>query len=157
LAFSGVIITLLIVGFVMEDMAEPFKFEVYDLHKSFGLLALILILIRIPVHIKNPVDSLDGTPKADVIKAKAVQGLLYLSILIMPISGILMSQSSGHEVAFFGLELPMLVAGNEALNGFAHEITSFVMIALLLAHIGASIYHYAKLKDETLKRMTFKG
>lgn len=155
-----VILSLLIVGFIMEDFDEPFKFQVYDLHKSFGVIALILILIRIPVRIKNPVSPLEGTPRADVIKAKAVQGLLYLSMLIMPISGILMSQSGGHEVAFFGLELPMLVAESEALNGFAHEmheITAFVMIALLLSHIGASLYHHVKLKDETLKRMTFKG
>lgn len=154
-----VILSLLIVGFVMGDLEEPFKFQIYDMHKSFGVLALVLILIRIPVRVKNPISPLEGTPRADVIKAKAVQGLLYITMLIMPISGILMSQSGGHEVAFFGMELPMLVAESEALNGLTHEmheITSFVMIALLLAHIGASLYHHVKLKDETLKRMTFK-
>lgn len=154
-----VILGLLIVGFVMEDLDKPLKFDVYNLHKSFGVLALILILIRIPVRFKNPVNPLEGTPKADDIKAKAVQGLLYFTMLLMPISGILMSQSAGFSVALFGLKLPMIVVENELLNDIAHEVhelVAFAMIALLLAHIGAALYHHLKLKDETLKRMLFK-
>jgi len=155
-----VILSLLVVGFVMEDLEKPLKFQVYDLHKSFGVLALILILIRIPVRLKNPVPPIEGTPRGDVIKAKAVQGLLYLTMLMMPISGILMSQSAGYPVAFFGLELPTLVAESESLNDIAHEIheyAAFAMIALLFAHIGAALFHHFKLKDDVLKRMLFKS
>lgn len=155
-----VILGLLMVGFVMEDLEKPLKFEVYGLHKSFGVLALMLILIRIPVRIKNPVPALEGTSRSDEIKAKAVHGLLYLGMLLMPISGILMSQSAGYPVAFFGLELPMLVAENEALNEIAHAmhgLGGIILSLLVLAHIGAALYHHFKLKDETLKRMSLKG
>ena len=80
-----VIFGLLAVGFIMEGMPRgPEKFELIGLHKSIGVLALLLIIIRIPVRIMNPVGPLPGTPRQDVIKAKALQGLLYLMMLVMP-------------------------------------------------------------------------
>ena len=91
-----------------------------------------------------------------MIKAKALQGLLYLCMLIMPLSGILMSQAGGHEVALFGLGLPTLMGESKDIHevlGAVHGITSKVLIVLLLAHIGAALFHHFKLKDDTLKRM----
>lgn len=93
-----VILGLLAIGMIMEEMPKgPEKWQLYDLHKSFGVIALMLILIRIPVRFKNPVQPLSGTPRGDVIKAKAVQGLLYLSMLLMPISGVVMSQAGDRK------------------------------------------------------------
>ncbi|WP_430461898.1 cytochrome b [Thalassolituus sp. LLYu03] len=156
-----VIFGLLAVGLIMEEMPKgPEKFELMGLHKSFGVLALILILVRIPVRISNPVAPLAGTPRGDVIKAKAVQGILYLLMLIMPLSGLLMSQAGGHPVAFFGLELPMLMDKNEDLHEFfegVHGTAAWALIVVLVAHIGAALLHHFKMKDDTLKRMSLKG
>lgn len=156
-----VIIGLLVVGMVMEEMPRgPEKWQLLDLHKSFGLIALVLMLIRIPLRMNNPVAALPGTSRADVIKAKAVQGLLYLCLLIMPLSGIFLSQTGGHTVALFGAELPLLFAENHDLHeaGEAlHGITAWALMILLLAHIGAALFHHFKLKDDTLKRMSLKS
>ncbi|UTW49082.1 cytochrome b [Bacterioplanoides sp. SCSIO 12839] len=158
---AAVILTLLVVGIVMEDMENsPQKWEIYDLHKSFGVIALLLILLRIPVRISNPVAPLSGTPRGDVIKAKAVQGLMYVCMLVMPISGLIMSQAGGHEVALFGLELPMVFAENHDLHEVGealHGLTAWALMFLLLAHIGAALLHHFKMKDDTLKRMLFKN
>ena len=155
-----VIFGLLAVGFIMEEMPRgPEKLELIGLHKSFGVLALILILIRIPVRITNPVAPLAGTPRADVIKAKAVQGVLYLLMLVMPLSGIFMSQSAGYPVALFGLELPTLLGKNEGLHEFfegVHGLAAWALIVVLVAHIGAALLHHFKMKDDTLKRMSFR-
>lgn len=155
-----VIFGLLAVGLIMGEMPRgDAKTEMVMLHKSFGVLALLLILIRIPVRISNPVAPLAGTPQADVIKAKAVQGILYLLLLLMPLSGILMSQSGGYPVAFFGLELPTLMGKSEDAHEFLeelHEIGAWTLMLVLLAHIGAALLHHFKMKDDTLKRMTFR-
>lgn len=155
-----VIFALLIVGHVMDGMPRgPEKLEVITLHKSFGVLALLLLLIRIPVRITNPVAPLAGTPRADIVKAKAVQGLLYLLMLIMPVSGILMSQSAGYGVALFGLELPMLMGKSESAHEFfegVHGLASWALVLVLVAHIGAALLHHFKMKDDTLKRMSFR-
>ena len=155
-----VIFGLLAVGFIMEGMPRgPEKFELIGLHKSIGVLALLLIIIRIPVRIMNPVGPLPGTPRQDVIKAKALQGLLYLMMLVMPVSGMLMSQSAGYDVASFGLPLPALMAESEGAHEFfeaVHGLGAWALILLLLAHIGAALLHHFKMKDDTLRRMTFK-
>ncbi|MDK2777959.1 MAG: cytochrome b [Pseudomonadota bacterium] len=155
-----VIFALLAVGLIMEDMPQgQEKLQLIGLHKSFGVVALILILIRIPVRISNPVAPLAGTPRADVVKAKAVQGILYLLMLIMPVSGILMSQSAGYPVALFGLELPQIMGKSEGAHEFfeaVHGLGAWAMILVLLAHIGAALLHHFRMKDDTLRRMTFR-
>lgn len=155
-----VIFGLLAIGLTLEDMPKgPEKFALLDLHKSFGLLALLLLIIRIPVRIKNPVEPLASISAKDHKKAKAIQGLIYLSLAIMPLSGIIMSWFGGHSVAFFGLEIPSLLAENHDLHEVfeeVHGITAWVLMALLAAHIGAALYHHFIVKDETLKRMSLK-
>ena len=151
---------LLAIGFIMEDMPRgPEKFEMIGLHKSFGVLALLLLIIRIPVRVMNPVAPLPGTPRGDVIKAKALQGMLYLMMLIMPVSGMLMSQSAGYDVALFGPGLPTLIGESEAAHEFfeaVHGLGAWALILFLVAHIGAALLHHFKMKDDTLRRMTFK-
>lgn len=151
------ILGLLAVGMTLENMEKgPEKFELLGLHKSFGVLLLIVLVLRFISRFTNPVDALPELSRKDVIKAKALQGLLYLCMLIMPLSGILMSQAGGHEVALFGLGLPTLMGESKGIHevlGAVHGITSKVLIVLLLAHIGAALFHHFKLKDDTLKRM----
>ena len=155
-----VIIGLLIVGMVMEEMANgPDKFELMGLHKSFGVVALILLALRIPLRLINPVLPLPGTPAADVLKAKAIKALLYILMFVMPVSGILMSQAGGHPVAMFGLELPSLLAENEELHEIfeaVHGIASKVLIAAILLHVAAALFHHFIKRDDTLKRMSFR-
>ncbi|MGB1091216.1 MAG: cytochrome b, partial [Oceanobacter sp.] len=74
-----------------------------------------------------------------------------------PISGVLMSQSGGHDVALFGLGLPTFVGESETLGKIthiAHGLTSKILMLLVLGHVGAALYHHFALKDSTLKRMT---
>ena len=158
---SALIIFVLIgVGLSLEDMADgPDKFQLIGLHKSFGVLLLLLLIIRIPVRLSNPVAPLPSYSRKDIVAAKALQGLLYLMMLIMPVSGILMSQSAGHPVAMFGLELPTLIGKSEGAHEFfegVHGLSAWLLILLLVGHIGAALLHHFKLKDDTLKRMSFK-
>jgi cytochrome b561 len=154
------IFALLAIGILLEELPRgPEKLQLVGLHKSFGVVVLILLIIRIPVRLNNPVAPLAGIPRADVIKAKAVQGLLYLCMLLMPVSGILLSQSAGYPVALFGLELPTLIGKSHDMHEFfegVHGLTAWALLILLVAHIGAALYHHIKLKDDTLKRMSLK-
>jgi cytochrome b561 len=156
-----VIFGLLAIGLYMADLPKgPDKLELVNLHKSFGLLALLLLIIRIPVRIKNPVEPLASISRKDHIKAKAVQGLIYLLLAIMPLSGIFMTWTGGYGVSFFGLEvLPSLMEKNHDLHELleeVHEFAAWALMALLVAHIGAALYHHFIVKDETLKRMSLK-
>jgi len=152
-----IIIGLLAVGMIMEDMEGPEKFELMGWHKAFGALILLVLVARVINRFTNPVDEVPGISEKNAKLAKAGHGLLYLCMLVMPISGILMSQSGGHAVDMFGFVLPTLVEKSESLGQITHIVhglTSKLLIALILGHIGAALYHHFVLKDATLKRMT---
>ena len=155
-----VIIGLIVVGLILENMApSPDKFELMDWHKSFGVLALILLVLRIPLRLINPVRPLPEMTSGDILKAKAVKVLLYLLMFVMPVSGILMSQSGGHAVEMFGWMIPTMIGENEQVNeiaGLTHGIASKVLIAAILLHIAAALFHHIVRKDDTMKRMSFR-
>ncbi len=152
-----IIIGLIVVGQMMENMEGPEKFELMGLHKSFGVFILLVLFARVINRFTNPVDDVAGISAMNAKLAKAGHGLLYLCMILMPVSGILMSQSGGHGVEMFGLALPTFVGESEALGGVAHAVhglASKALIVLILGHAGAALYHHFVLKDATLKRMT---
>ena len=75
-----------------------------------------------------------------------------------PLSGIMMSQSAGIPVSFFGLfEFPTFLDKDPSLAGFFKGIHGTVWILLVLAvigHAGAALHHHFILKNDVLKRMT---
>jgi cytochrome b561 len=79
-------------------------------------------------------------------------------MLIVPLSGYLMSNSYGFEVKFFGLTLPNLISQNIDLAkdfGEIHEISAFSLAGLIALHIVAVIKHrfFDQKENDVLKRM----
>jgi cytochrome b561 len=164
---AAIILALIFVGIYMaglpkETAAEKqYAFQFYGLHKSFGVLALLLIVLRLVWTRLSPAPALPSAfaPKERVV-VKALQGLLYLLMIVMPVSGYLMSNAGGHPIHFFGLfEMPAVVGESKALGGFAHEmheIMGWAMLVLIVLHMAGAIKHRLKDKGgetDILKRM----
>lgn len=136
------------------------KLQAAGMHKSFGAILLLLILMRLVWRLINvtPKD-LEGTTAMQAFMAKAMHWVLYVLMLAQPLSGIIMSQAAGYPVSFFGLfEFPVLLNKNPSLAKFALGIHGTVWILLVLAvigHVGAALYHHFIKKDEVLKQMSF--
>lgn len=155
LAFS------IVAGNLMASMPNtPEKFQATGLHKSFGLVILLLVLLRLIWRLVNtrPDDSKDTTPVQNLM-AHAMHGFLYLIMFAQPLSGILMSQAFGYPVKFFGgVAFPTLIEKNKEIAEFflsAHGTIWIVLVVVVFVHAGAAIYHHLVLKDNILKRMTF--
>jgi cytochrome b561 len=62
-------------------------------------------------------------------------------------------------VSFFDLfSLPDIVAKSKSIADVAllvHKSLVYTLIALIVLHLSASLYHHFGLKDKTLKRMWF--
>jgi len=136
----------------------PAKFENYALHKSIGMLLFalaVLRLVRAVLGTRPPLPA--GTPLWEKILAKATQGLLYLLVILMPISGWLLSSAANVPVVVFGvLKLPMLTEPNKefaAGMASAHEIQGWILMTLVLLHIGAGLKHQFVNKDDVLHSM----
>lgn len=128
--------------------------NIYMLHKTVGILILFLTFYRIytikkaGVPIVIPVNQ-----KLLRILAKSVQGFIYLLLIILPVSGYLMSSrplNFGNLVTIPAIQLPN--AGYVFFHKL-HIYGSYWLIALLLCHIIAALYHYFWIKDNVLKSM----
>ncbi len=149
---------LICVGFYMESMPNsPQKFEIYGLHKSFGLMVLWLAGLRlIWRHISKPPRALDTHQRWEKILSKITHILLYIAMISMPLSGWLMSSAGEYPVSFFGLQMPALTDKNPALAGLmnsAHSYLAYCLIAAIFLHSAGAIKHHIIDGDITLKRM----
>jgi len=151
-------IGLIALGLYMSDLEKsPEKFELYDLHKSLGIGVFMLIVLCLVWLKINPNPAQLSKNKFEHILGHAVKGILYLALIMMPLSGWIMSTSGGHDVAFFNLfTLPNIVGENDTINGIAkgfHEWTGKIMIAIILLHTAGALKHHFVYKDSTLLRM----
>jgi len=77
-------------------------------------------------------------------------------MIAMPVLGWLALSAGGKADAFFGLQLPALIASNEALAGQleeVHEILGTVGYWLGGAHAAAALFHHYVLRDGVLRPM----
>ena len=153
-----------IVGLVMGELPRsPKYFWVYTAHKSMGLTVLALVIVRIGWRLYAGAPTpVPGTPRWQALLASATHGAIYLLILAMPLSGWLYDSASGlRPLRWFGLaEVPKLVAPDEALAASAHgthEWLFWLLIALVVGHAGAALYHHFIQRDRTLARMLPRG
>ncbi|MBE2293028.1 MAG: cytochrome b [Xanthomonadales bacterium] len=161
---AALILLIGLVGLVMGELPRsPKYFWVYTAHKSLGLAVLALVVVRIGWRVyagaPRPVP---GTPRWQALLAAATHGAIYLLILAIPMSGWMLDSASGlRPLRWFGLvEVPKLVAPDEALAANAHgahEWLFWLLMALVVAHAGAALYHHFIQRDQTLARMLPRG
>ncbi|WP_028486180.1 cytochrome b [Thiomicrorhabdus chilensis] len=154
-------IGLIALGIYMHELPKsPEKFELYDLHKSLGIGLFVLMMLRLVWLKISPNPEQISHNRFEHILAHSVKGILYLAMIMMPISGWIMSNSGGHEVAFFNLfTLPNLVGENETVHEIAegiHGTMGPLMILVIALHIAGALKHHLIYKDNTLKRMLGK-
>jgi len=127
---------------VGEESVRAFYFL---LHKSLGITAAILILLRVVWRITHKAPALPYTvSKWQQKAAGAVHGLLYLVMIAMPISGYLQSMFSKYDTKFWGVALPRTVEADSAMRetfSQVHECLAFLFIALIIVHIAAAVKH----------------
>lgn len=152
------IIGLICVGLYMARLSiSEQKLRLYGFHKEFGILVLMLAIVRLTWRFQNINPSLATLPAWEHLAARSMHWLLYGCMFALPILGWLASSSAGLQVSFFGLFLlPNLVSANEShriLFQEIHKWLAYGLIAALCGHIGAALKHQFINKDDILRRM----
>ena len=135
------------------------KLQAAGMHKSFGAVLLMLIMLRLLWRLINETPKLpDGTTSVESLMAKGMHWALYALMFAQPLSGIMMSQAAGYPVSFFGLfEFPVFLDKSQSIAEFFRAMHGTVWILLVVAvmgHIGAALHHHFIKKDNVLKQMT---
>ena len=133
----------------------PLRVELLELHKSLGVTALALVVLRVLVRLRlarRPIGRRsDGLT---IVAAHAVHGLLYVAMIALPLSGYVHSMAGKHGFRWFGLfPVPNFVAPSEAVDvgaGQAHYVFAILIGALLTAHVLAVIWHARVKRDGVL-------
>ncbi len=155
------VITALVLGIYMTGLAKDvsYRYDLYDLHKSIGVLVLILVVIRLIFRVVKSVPPLPETMPAFIRIASHINHvLLYVLMIMVPLTGYLMSNFGGHMVKLFSIAMPSIVATNKIFGAnfySAHVILAYSLIGLIVLHLLAVIKHrFFDIKEhDILKRI----
>ncbi len=153
------VLSIVTIAFWMSNAPEgPLQNRLFMLHKSLGMLILILMVLRIANRLIAGAPAPDPTLEPWQRKASsAVHGLLYLLVLAMPVIGYVGHSAFGVSTPFFGLfEFPPIIGKNEPLSEklfVLHRYLGWAVTAVVVLHIGAALQHYFIRRDRVLQRM----
>ncbi|MGY6710099.1 MAG: cytochrome b [Rhizobiaceae bacterium] len=152
------ILMAIITGFRAAGSIDPAaKAALLRVHIPAAIIILLLTIGRIVWWFfldKKPLP-VQGSPAWQERLARAVHVLFYVVILGMAASGIGMMVLSGAGPAVFGgtgAELPNFMQYPPRIP---HGLGANLLIALLIAHVGAALYHHFIRRDGLLWRMWY--
>ncbi len=150
---------LLALGFYMADLPlSPEKLQYFSWHKWAGVTVFFMVWLRLLWRVTHrpPAYPL-GMTRTQRLLAHGGHGALYLLMVIIPLSGWLMSSAKGVPTVWFGvLPLPDLLARDKELGKQLTELHFALNISLLVligVHTAAALLHHFVHKDDILRRM----
>ena len=137
---------------------EALKLRLYNLHESFGILVFVLALIRLAYRGLRPAPPWPSdTPVSIRRMARISHALLYLLLILMPITGFLATNAWGFPLAIFNvLPLPSPIGKDEALAkvlSTLHWTGAALMGSLIALHFAGAVYHRFIKRDRLARRM----
>lgn len=164
MSFHWLMFVLIVAAWFAVDQHENFpkgsaeRSEWMGLHKAFGLSVFFLVWLRLAWRFSGATPDPVMTSKWQHRAATAVHWALYFLMIMMPLSGLIMSQFDGRVVSWFGIfDIPLVLQENKELAKQVKELHEDVWWPLLLAmagvHMAAALWHQFIVKDGTLKRM----
>jgi cytochrome b561 len=156
------IFSLIGIGFVMVNViqASGLKFELYQLHKSYGFLFGLILIIRVLWKLFAQRPKTVGNSLMNFVSGINQLLMLFLLILLVA-SGYAMASLSiiPIPIKIFGWNVPALLMPDLEMEQRAtavHHYLAFGLITLVVIHSGSALFHHFILKDKTLTRMLIR-
>ncbi|WP_218082427.1 cytochrome b [Anthocerotibacter panamensis] len=139
------------VGLYMVNLPDkdPSAGFFFDFHKSMGVLVMFLLTARIFLVLRNLGPA---RPKNWLVTA-ALHTALYVFMVVVPLSGYFLSNTSGYGVALFGLPMPTLFGKDRALSETATEVHVWLAYTFA-AFVGVHLLAQRKFMMATWRRLT---
>lgn len=154
---------LIMCGFTMTrgSIDPALQFSLFQWHKSFGMLALLVSLLRLihSLFAARP-KPVAGMSAPEYRAARGMHHLLLLLALAVPLAGWMIASVSTLEIPTFAFDLFVIphlpVAKSDAAEAWwatAHAVLAYSVLALVALHAGAALYHHYVRRDVVLIRM----
>ena len=150
------------VGFVIQHIKDDGKMPFYAVHESAGVTLFLVVLLRLLWRWRFPPPPLDPRiPRPMRLAADAVHHALYALLLLQPLIGFFMTNAFGFPLqgatAYLGvIDFPKFMEPMEWLAELLksiHTVFAWLILALLVLHVGGAVFHQAIRRDDTLLRM----
>ena len=145
-------------GWLMPDIHRGMKPGAgMTFHISFGILMLLLIVLRFAWRLTHPVAPESSLPPWQRLSAEAVHWLLYVLVLATTMTGWLFASFRGWGGSLFYLvPLPMLTSENAAagktFDGW-HQAMEWALLVVIGLHVAAALAHIFVYRDRVMQRM----
>lgn len=140
----------------------PQRFKIYQWHKSFGIVVLVLSVFRLIWRLTHKPPALpDGMKGWEIFAAKITHIGFYALMIGVPLLGWAMVSASTLPIEnklFYLIPLPDMpgISATEAAEKrlkLLHEIGAKLILLLFVLHVGGALKHHFIEKDGTLARM----
>jgi len=127
-------------------------------HRSVGITILLLVLVRLGWRLYRTPPPPLPMPRWQARAAAINHWAFYVLLILVPLTGWLMSSADATPVSWFGLfQLPDFIAANGELEEVfeeVHETLAPLLAILGLLHIAAAGKHALIDKDDALRRIS---
>ena len=157
---AALIIGMLAFGWWMNHIAaRPDRFFYRSIHADIGYVVLLLTVIRLIWRGANPTPALPAdTPRWHRIAARVSHGALYAVTILVAVLG--WAHSGAHTpnyASWFGLfQVPQITSPDKAAADAyedRHILFAYVLLALIVLHTGAALWHHFIKRDRVTARM----
>jgi cytochrome b561 len=137
---------------------SPRKLEFYSWHKWVGVTIFLLAVLRLAWRLANPVPLQPASiPPWQRRLAGLSHATLYAILIVMPVTGWIMSSALNLPVVYLGLiPIPSPFGVDRALGEtmkVVHLSLAVTLLVLVTIHVLAALYHHFALRDDVLRRM----
>lgn len=158
---AGLILFMIFLGWRLDDH-DSLRLSRINLHKSVGILILLLSLARLALRFTYKAPPHAPMPKWQLLAAQSLHVGFYVVMIGMPLTGWAMVSTSARDIPFFIWHWPHLPfipvsAGHspthelfETLHGLIAKLIIYLMVPL---HVAAALKHHFIDKDEVMEHM----
>jgi cytochrome b561 len=151
------IIGALAVGLALESLPRDIRPFVINLHKVAGTTILALVVVRILWRfIAKPPALPADLPVLVRGASHAGHAALYLLMLLIPVSGLVMTFYYGYGIDFWLFKVSSPITADKIIGQNAkeaHKILAYIIMGVIGVHVLAALWHHYIRKDTVLHRM----
>ena len=132
------------------------RIDLENIHILIGITIFYFVLLRLIWKLFNPSPKSEHNFfKGQNLIAKTNHFLLYVGIFAITISGVLKKLYMGEKLNFFIFQYAFKDSNFQLADSFyiLHIYASYLLIALVILHILATVAHHVFFKDKILKKM----